>query len=218
MESKMSLLDGLFQPTVVIYHFLGEPITESVVPIEEKILSSIQRNNTGLLFYRTEGIFKGRCFTLEKHPVYRLKSRTHHSQASFYLYDYEGGLACDVLMLATDTLSQGNGIKLKDFVNRLAKTLFDADNIVLLHGTAMANTNSVLRKPNTWKDFRCEKTRDGTPKLVKLYQHLGFSRLLNSDEVFMTYEAFTAASTGRRASPSSQRPNNLLDANMSRLR
>ena len=123
-------------------------------------------------------------------------------------------------MLATDTRFQGNGFKLKDFViNRFAKTLFDAGGIAMILGTAMPNTNEVRKKPNGGLDWRLKTSADGTPKLVKLYEYLGLSRDdKEPDKVVLTREAFTAASTGRRVSPSSQRPNNLLDASMSRLR
>ena len=37
----------------------------------------------------------------------------------------------------------------------------------------MMNSLPVRRKPNNKRDFRLQKTRDGTPKLVRLYERLG---------------------------------------------
>ncbi len=207
-----ALLSHRQRPDCLIYHFCGEALISSDVQIEAQILSSIKRHGTELSFFRTEGLVKGECFTQRKSTVYRLKHGYTH--ADFTFLEHKGHTVADIVMLYTNPIAQGNFWALKDFVlNRLVVTLFNACELAMIIGTGMPNTMPVRKKPNSRRDWRTERARDGTPKLVKLYQHLGFERVPGSNEVFMTKEAFTAASTGRRVRSSFQHRSSSGNAN-----
>ncbi|HOX58130.1 MAG TPA: hypothetical protein PLC99_14685 [Verrucomicrobiota bacterium] len=191
------------KPDCLIYHFCGKPITESEVQIEAQILSSIERNGTGLSLFRTEGIVKGEFFTQRRSTVYQL--RQGHTRADFAFLKHNEQTVADIIMLYRNPISQGDYFSLKDFVLRkLCLTLFDVG-ISMILGTASPNSMVVKKK-------RTEEA------LVKLYQHLGFSRVPGSNEVFMTKQVFTEALTGRKVHSSFQRPSNLSDASRSLLR
>ena len=153
-----ALLNKKLPCSVARYWISGLPLSESEVPIESAILRAIQRNNSGLLLYRTTGFFRSEedC-TIEKRAVYRLKSLARHAVFEFFLS--EGNTLCDVLMLFVEPEFQGNFFALKDFLlRRVAATLFDAG-IVAIIGAAMFNTKPVRKKPHTWLDWRREKTK-----------------------------------------------------------
>lgn len=180
----------LINPAIeVIVHFIGQPLSAGTCAFESELLREIQSNNSGLVLYRADGLFKNREYhTLEKHAVYKLHSAAHGTELVFTLDKWRGMPAVVVLMLNTAITKQGNFFRLKDFVlNRAAKALFAVGTPVIV-GDAAPNGNPVRHKT----DFRRERARDGTPKLVRLYEYLGFSRM-KGNNVALTAENFTRA-------------------------
>jgi hypothetical protein len=164
----------------VSYFFSGKPMTQAPsFSLEERILYSIQRNNTHLEFYKTMGTFPTPFFCQEQHPVYRLKSVKYQAYYDFEVLPYEsGGLLCNTMILVIAPQAQGNFFTLKTFlIGEVAKTLFDADNeIMLLRGRAVENQYPVRSKRNKRGDWRNQTTSDGATKIVRLYERLGFFR------------------------------------------
>jgi hypothetical protein len=179
----------------ISYHFGGEPLTEGHNNLEDLILNSVSRNQTGLKLFRTEGLFRG-YHGMESHFVYRLKSEHAYADCVFSR-DKDGELVCDILMLLVPISRQGQGHKLKKFVlKELALTLFDVG-VARLVGMASPNDHAVLRKPNR-RDWRREKTKDGTPKLIRLYALFG-ARREGKHDVILTredYQSFNQRLTG----------------------
>ena len=194
-QTPRQLLSEHYSLTAIAVFFHGEPVSEPATPFESAVLDSIRLNNSGLLLYRNDGLFRSPDYTMEKHTLYQLKSPIHHSEVTFLIQHKKGQDICFVLMLSTEPSFQGNFFVLRDFlVRRVVKTLFDAG-IAVIVGEATPNSNPVRTKP----DFRHERTADGTPKLVRLYEHLGFSRRTpNSNDLAMTREAFLARLEGSR--------------------
>ena len=163
----------------VSYHFFDPPLSESSVPIERALLESIRRNNTGLLLYRTKGIYRGEFFTPQKHPIYRLQSPTHHATIDFYFDHYERGLICNVVILFIQPEYQRGFYALKKFaLGQVAKTLFElqmsnGNQVAAIIGDARPNQRQVRVKPTKSGDWRHQRTKDGTPKLVRMYEKLG---------------------------------------------
>jgi hypothetical protein len=81
---------------------------------------------------------------------------------------------------------------LRKFLNNAAKSIF-AIGISAIVGDAQANGHPVRHKP----DFHREGTRDGTLKLVRLYEYLGFSRM-KGNNMALTAENFTRAVGSKR--------------------
>lgn len=170
----------------VHYYFTGAAITESDDPLERDILDSIRRNNTGLQLYKTKGHYYHAFHSVETHVVYRLKSEQHHACFDFDLWPQGGGgLLCHVLIVFMSPEFQGNFFRFRDFlIERVAKTLFDLTRvrIALLEGRAMQNQYAIRPKSTRGADWRNQKTRDGTTKLIRLYERLGFVRLRRSSD------------------------------------
>ena len=192
-QQLFQLLNPAIEPIV---HFSGQPITDGTSEFERKLLAKIQEHNTGLVLYRTEGLFRNTAYHWEdKMPIYKLHSAAHGSELVFTLDKWRGTQAAVVLILNTVTAKQGNFFTLKDFVvNRAAKVLFSSG-LSAIVGDAQPNGKPVRQK----RDFRRERTKGGVPKLVALYEHLGFTRT-KGNNVVMTYEGYSRAvdRVGRR--------------------
>lgn len=191
-RDTIALLNPVIQ---VIVHFLGQPITEGTSDFERKLLAAIQANNSGLVLFRAEGLFRNTIYFWEdKMPVYKLHSAAHGSELVFTLDKWRGMPAAVVLMLNTAITKQGNFFRLKDFfLNRAARCLF-AVGIPAIVGDAQPNFNPVR---NQKRDFRRERTKDGTPKLVRLYEYLGFCRAKGNNMVMMPADFIRAVGCKR---------------------
>lgn len=178
--------------------FGGQALTESTCTsqFERNILREIESNNSGLTLYRTDGLFRNPDFhTIERRPAWQLKCPDLHSEISFTIEKQKGQEFVFVLMLSTEPNHQGNFWLLRSFlIGRFAKTLF-ALGFPAIVGEASPNTKPVRHKG----DFRYQKTADGTPKLVRLYEFLGFVRLKpRGNHVALTRDAYLRAAEGRR--------------------
>gem|GEM_PF-1737641 len=201
-------------PTVVTHYFFEPPLTQGSTPFENAVLRSIKNRGTDLQFFRTEALSrKDDFFTVSKQTTYRLRSSKHHAYADFLLQTKEGKFGANVLLIHVFPQWQGSWINFKRFFMSFAQTLFDSG-VVAVMGVASENSTPVR---NSRKDFRREKTKDGKPKLVRLYELLGVTRV-SSTGMILTKEAFTEALTGRKGHSSFQRPSNLSDASRSLLR
>lgn len=201
--NPISLPIGFFEPSVVIYFFptTAKPVTQSPNsnPYEAALLSNLQRNDSGLVLYKTTGIFKGNFeFTQTTHPVFRLHSPINHAQATFCFFKFSDSgvvrVGVNVIMLQVEVEHQGNFYNVKDFfLNRFSKTLFGISDVNLIAGMAMPNENPVRRK-DSGLDWREQKTRDGkTIKLVRFYEFLGLSSDgKGSNRMVLTRQAFNA--------------------------
>ena len=171
------------------YTFAGsKPVLQPSAPIEKAILESIERNHPGLQFYSVRALYRGDCFTQGEPRVFRLKSPAHHAHIDFAIE----GRYCNALLLVVSPEAQGHFYRVKDFlIKQFAAIVFDATSVEIIEGYAQANDLPIRRKPNKKGDWRRELTADGTPRLVALYQRLGFvQKAPNSNRVAMTRETF----------------------------
>jgi hypothetical protein len=172
----------------LIYYFAEKAITQPDASLESDILNSIERNQTDLHLYKTMGLSPTDYYSYETFPIYRLKSEINHAHFDFDLSPYENGFLCYALLLLVQPEYQGSFFNVRDFlIGRVAKTLFDLRNnrILMLHGHATVNQFRVRTKI----DWRNRKTADGTKKIVRLYQRMGFTQThQNSDNVVLLSE------------------------------
>ena len=197
-DTTKQLLQKEFPCIEVTCFFGGEALTESscTCEFERQMIREIETNGCGLSLYRTDGLFRNPDFhTIQRRPAWQLKCAALHSEISFTVEKKNGQEVIFVLMLSTQTEFQGNFFVLKDFLlKRVAKTLFSLGYPAII-GEGQPNTRPVRNK----RDFRYERTTDGTPKLVRLYELLGFVRLKpRSNYVALTQQGYLRAVKGGR--------------------
>lgn len=178
---------NLLSPAIeVILPRFGQAMTAGTTEIERKILAQIQANSAGLQLFRADGLYRNReLCTNERRAVYKLHSPAQGTEIVFSLGKWDGEPCAIVLMLFTAPARQGNFFTLKDFIlKRVCLVLFGAG-FKAITGDAQPTRSPVRHK----RDFRREYTKAGIPKLVRLYQLLGFTRTIGNN-VAMTREDF----------------------------
>lgn len=179
----------LLNPAIeVVCFFAGSPLVGGSNIFEVSMLQAIDKTKSGFKLYRTEGLFKNRDWhTQSREPIYKLSCPASLTDLTFTLSKWRGQQAAIVLMLNTAPSKQGNYYRLKRFILNVCKVLFSVG-LPAIVGDASPNGYPVRHK----RDFRRERATDGTPKLVKLYQHLGFKRTAGNN-VAIRQEDFICA-------------------------
>lgn len=185
----------LNQTIEVITPRFSQAITQGTNEQERSILAAIEETNAGLQLFSGLGLFKNHAFCIsERRPIYRLYSPAHDTEIVFLLESCKGELSALVFLLFTATKRQGSYFRLKDFGLRVLRVLFGSG-CSKVEGDAAFNDSPVR---NRERDFRRERTREGKPKLVRLYELLGFTRTVGNN-VQMSRDDYSRAVEGARS-------------------
>lgn len=174
----------------ISYQFSGAPISSSSVPVEREMLASIERNKTGLLLYKTLSLSRDELFM--QTTVYRLADQKRKAEFDFELIFWAGGLLAHTFIFFIHPEAQGNFYSAKHFlIEQVGKTLFDLpqNRVLAIEGQANGENQYPIRSRRGERDWRLEHCPDGTSKLVRFYERLGFGKAsADSHRMFLLSE------------------------------
>ena len=165
---------GLFSSRM-IYTFKDTDVVSSAEDsLTKALLESNERNEAGMKLLKTTGKYPTGFLTYTNGTIYRFQSEKNGGYIDFDFIGSDSAM-CHILIVFLMTHRQGNFFNSKDFIiNRFAKTIFDLKgfDISTIAGTAMANQFPIRHKRD-WRELK----KDGTTKLVRLYELMNFQRV-----------------------------------------
>jgi hypothetical protein len=152
--------------------------------LETEILQEITESGNGLAFSRataTYFYFDTRTWEYANFTktTYKFSSSRNHGYMLCQFWPFRCGHMCKIVIIVVEPEYQGSFFNFKDFMGRIASTLFALKKhpVYYLFGNALSNPYPV-RTPTDW---RMQKTKDDEYKIVRLYQKLGFVRIPASE-------------------------------------
>ncbi|MDB6065826.1 MAG: hypothetical protein JWR26_2034 [Pedosphaera sp.] len=184
MNANALLRQNVYSYSLIDYYIssLSKPLArDSASPLERKMIDIIERENLGLLLFKTRGIFKNDWHEQSAISVYRLASKSHNGFADFIL---DGRGNCNILLV--NIYPSKGFFSLRDFlIGRVVRVLFESDSgLKMITGMGMAND-----RPST-------KRRNGQ-ELVRLWKRIGCTGHPDTNDLNLSREDFERIRTPR---------------------